>query len=80
MESKIIQISTSVDEQGSFIAALCEDGSVWTSDKNNSFQLLEKPFKPAQKKEEALDTSDNTDYAAAQKALLEYLKKWPNIF
>ena len=59
MESKIIQISSAVDEQGPFIVALCEDGSVWTSDKLKSFEPFEEPFKAAQKKEEAPGTIDN---------------------
>ena len=60
MESKIIQISCAVDEQGAFIVALCEDGSVWTSDGRSSFQVFEEPFKAAQKNEEAPETIDNT--------------------
>ena len=63
MESKIIHTSVSICESDTVIVATCEDGSVWTSSNFHSFEPFEKPFKVAQKKEEAPETIDNTTKA-----------------
>jgi hypothetical protein len=52
MKSKIIQISTSIHRGETFIVALCEDGSVWTSEDFKSFELFEEPCKAASKETE----------------------------
>ena len=66
MESKIIHTSVSICESDTVIVATCEDGSVWTSSNFHSFEPFEKPFKVAQKKEEAPETIDNTTKAKIQ--------------
>lgn len=46
MKSKIIQVSSTRDFQGiPLLVALCEDGSVWTSEDLNAWNCLEEPFR-----------------------------------
>jgi len=44
MKSKIIKISNSMTDDNSLIIALCEDGSIWTSENLKSWKMFGKPF------------------------------------